>query len=226
MNFNTITKTEMFNYVNGIVELAPYYMWGFDMQPITEAAISDHIKKYGSEKYTDWKKKVGFYGCDCSGLFTPILGCDKSAAGYYAECTDAGVYKHCPSDYAFVFRKNSSGKVVHMGVLIGGYTYEMYNRCDKKAARGGNWTHYGIHPALVQETTVSPNYTVSEDGEKVMVYFTMNGYSTAVDAIAERNSKAVVPCGNYFVYKVVDIEGTKCYNISSRKGIPGAWITP
>lgn len=225
---NTITKSEMYNYLQSVYNAAPYYMWGFDMEVITPARMEEKYAKFGKDKYdkNTLSKKFGYYGCDCSGLMTPITGRDQTAQAWYNSCAEKGVYKNCPSDYALVFRKNAKGQVVHMGVLIGTYTYEMYNRLDKKIARGGNWTHYGIPNILVQEIIDLPNYYVTEDKEKIVVETPIAGYTTAMDAIAEKNKACNVPVGNYFIYKTVDIDGEMCYNITSRKGCPGSWITP
>ena len=215
------SKQEMANYLEGLVRLAPYYVWGMDMDIINDAAIKALKKKFGESKYEGklLETKTGYFGSDCSGMLTKILGTDKTAQAYYNLCkenaTPTSKLSSVPS-YALVF-KGTPENIVHVGVLLDGYTYEMYNRCDKKPFDRSYWHHVGQLDFM--QAYNAENATQSSG--MVQVMSAVKGYLTADDAKAGKNPKTTLNPGTYHIYKQV---GDNCFNLTKSKGVPGAWI--
>lgn len=217
-----INKQIMYNYLNSCAAMRPFYAWGYDMEPITEKNLKEHIKMYGKEKYEGFDNKIGYYGCDCSGILTPITGKNQTAAAWYTSCIVKGLYRDCDESFCLVF-KVQKGEIVHVGVKIDTKTYEMYNRLDIKEAKGGTWNYYGIPDIFDVETKeMGKNYII--DGKFVRLLKRYDGYYTSDEAINNVNPRSDLIAGCYHIYKVVDIKGKKCYNLSVAKNCPGAWV--
>lgn len=213
------TKLEMGNYLEGIVRLAPYYMWGADMVVLNQSLLADLKKAYGNAHYAnkEWNSKMGFFVSDCSGLLTNILGVDKTAQQYYNLCKNPKKTTAVnPPSYALVFR-GTPDKIVHVGVLLDGYTYEMYNRCDKKKYDKAYWNYVGQLDFMVTEAV---DETIPQAGTYALKKAAY-GYITASDAISGKNPKTTLQPGTYHIYSTYK---NKALNLTKSKGVPGAWI--
>lgn len=131
------------------------YVWGANGQIITKELMDKLFKTFGSKTYTkeyyENKLKVGEgkIGADCSGAMYKVSGYDDTAAGYYDRCTKKGNISSIPNDkVCLVFKKNSSGKINHVGCYTGdGYVSEMASsklNYQRKKLSGNGWDLWGF----------------------------------------------------------------------------------
>lgn len=60
------------------------------------------------------------------------------------------------------------------------------------------------------------------EGDEYITVKSQKGYMSAGDAFAGRNSRSTISARKNYIYKIVD----QAINITSKKGVPGAWINP
>lgn len=217
------TYEQVKTYLETCYRMRPYYMYGADMQVIT----SDLIKKlsviHGDTMYQKHSGYIGSYGCDCSGLMTPLTDMDRTAQGWYNKCNRTMTYSNRDSRLGLVFLGKSSKSITHMGILCGDYTYEMYNRLDKKTVKGGRWQWFGaLDDWFEDQRTDTSKHTIGDD--TVTLVHKVSGYKTAADALKGGYAPALLVPGTYWIYKTVVIDGERIYNLSADKAIPGSWV--
>lgn len=132
------------------------YVWGMNGEIITDDSIRKAFHNYGSASYKwdYYKAKLdagsGKIGADCSGAFMMLSGADNTASGYYSGCKTKGPISTIPADTpCMVFKKNSSGKIYHIGWYRpeDGTVSEMASSAlnfRRKKLVGGGWDFWGI----------------------------------------------------------------------------------
>lgn len=161
----------LWKYCTELLESGAGYVWGARGEKYTqaEAEYLHSVFKtgtYDKTYYFDtsmkrWKDKIVV---DCSGLIQGFRrkhydGKDTTANGLFAQCDETGTIDTIPTNErgVLIFRKDSNGKMGHVGVYGGdGTTIEAMN--SKKGVVKQNlnktrWTHWGI-PAWLDTETV------------------------------------------------------------------------
>ena len=143
-----ITASGVVRYCNSVYKSSAIYLWGADLQVLTEELFKKLKKTYGETHYSKISidKDSGKLGADCSGLLTPISGKNQTAQAYYNQCIVKGKSKDIPKDkVCLVFRGKENG-IYHVGIYTGdGKTTEMVNSgCEQKTFKSSQWEFYGI----------------------------------------------------------------------------------
>lgn len=206
-------------YCAAIHKAGAVYMWGADVEVITEELIEEKKARFGTKHYQmlNLCDVEGKLGADCSGFLTPISGVDWTAASYYKMCEKKGKAADIPADKVCLLFRQEDGNIVHVAVYTGdGKLYEMWDGCEHREFKPSQWTYYGI-PAWIE-----PQYTKKKlvAGDKVTIPKELTGHTTASDAMSGRNVRTKVVPGTYYVYKVYE----QAINLTKKKGIPGSWV--
>lgn len=154
------------------------YVWGMNGEVISEKTIMTAYSTFKSNTY-DWeyysaKLEAGRtrIGADCSGAFMPLAGSDNTAAGYYSGCIRKGKIATLPEDKScMVFKRNSSGKVYHIGWYRpeDGTVSEMASsklNFRRQKLSGTGWSDWGI-PKFIDYSNLVPTKKsgwIQEDG--------------------------------------------------------------
>jgi len=167
-----VTQLELKNHFLNLGKQGALYVWGANCQIITEALMDKLFKSFGSSTYDEeyYENKLKFGkgkpGADCSGAFFPVSGYDTTAAGYYNKCKQKGAIGSIPRNkVCMVFKKNSNGKINHIGLYTGdGYVSEMASSTknyQRKKLDGNGWDLWGM-PDFVSNPDFEP---LEEDGD-------------------------------------------------------------
>lgn len=200
-------------YCEAVYAAKPVYVWGADLQPLTEGLLERLQTRFSQEYYRqiDLKAQEGLLGADCSGFLTPISGTDRTAAGYYASCQVRGPVRELPKDRTALLFREEKAQIVHVGIYTGdGMVYEMRNGCERHEFLEKEWKYYGIAQWIEQKKELM---CVLLKETKI--------YRNAADAIAGRNAVASYPPGEYYEYK----RYKTAVNVTKTKGVPGGWCT-
>lgn len=195
------------------------YVWGADVEVITEKMIEAKKARFGTSHYKDIVlcNVEGKLGADCSGFLTPIAGFDCTAEKHYKSCTIKGKAADIPADKVCLLFRAEAGKIVHVAVYAGdGTLYEMWNGCEHREFKPSQWTYYGF-PSWIEPQKTKKQLVA---GDKVTITEKLTKHNTAADAMHGRNAKGYALPGTYYVYKVYE-EAT---NITKKKGCPGSWV--
>lgn len=205
-------------YCAAIHAAGAVYVWGADVEVITDELIEEKKIRWGTRHYESLNlcDVEGKLGVDCSGFLTPISGVNWTAEGYYKMCEKKGKAADLPADKVCLLFRAEDGKVVHVAVYTGdGMLYEMWDGCEHREFKPRQWTYYGI-PAWIEEQ--EPELLVP--GDKVTITKKLSKHNTAMEAMSGRNAKGYALPGTYYVYKVY--EGST--NITKKKDVPGSWV--
>lgn len=145
-----ISQADAVKHFESLVSGKAIYLWGANCEKITAALCNKLFKSFKSNTYNkayyDGKLKegAGKIGSDCSGAFYPLSKVDRTAAGYYKNCTRTGKIANIPAgEVVAVF----NSKLSHIGLYCGnGYTIEMKSSKDnvhKEKLNKSRWTYYG-----------------------------------------------------------------------------------
>lgn len=195
------------------------YVWGADVEVITEELLAEKRARFGTGHYKDVVlcDVEGKLGADCSGFLTPIAGIDRTAESHYKTCAVKGKAADLPVGKVCLIFRMENDKIVHVAVYVGdGSLYEMWNGCVHRRYKQSEWTYYGI-PAWIEEQSADKLLVA---GDKVTVAKQLTGHITAAEAMAQRNAKGYVLPGTYYVYKVYG----KAINVTKKQGCPGSWV--
>ncbi len=193
------------------------YLWGADVEIITEDLIESLKSRFGTENYKNISLEdvEGKIGADCSGFLHPLSGKDNTAEGYYSECIEKGNVEKMPEKVVCLIFRQESGKIVHVAIYTGdGMLFEMWNGCEYRKFVASEWSFYGI-----------PDWIEQMDkplaaGDTVQIAKELTGHNTAADAVAGKDVRNRVVPGKYIVYKVYG----KAVNVTKTKGSPGSWV--
>lgn len=209
-------------YCDSIYAAGAVYVWGADVEVITEDMIKEKMNKFGKGHYTniDIGNVVGRLGADCSGFLTPIAGIDRTAESHYKTCPAKGKSSDLPLDKVCLLFREEAGRVVHVAIYTGdGMLYEMWDGCEYRRFKPSEWTYYGI-PAWIEEQK-----SVLKAGDTVTISAPISIYNTASDAKRKKNALPYqYKAGTYYVHKTH--EATGAVNITKTKGVAGAWVIP
>lgn len=206
-------------YCAAIHAAGAVYVWGADVEVITEDLIKEKKARFGTRYYQTLNlcDVEGKLGADCSGFLTPIAGIDRTAESHYKTCPVKGKAADLPADMVCLLFRQEDDKIVHVAVYTGdGKLYEMWNGCEHREFKPSQWTYYGI-PAWIEEQEI-----IRKIGAKITTKKVLNRYRNAADAKAGRNAMdyPYAP-GIFFIYKI-DVTGA--VNITKEKGKPGSWV--
>lgn len=195
------------------------YVWGADVEVITEKLIEELKVRYGTSHYKDLNMCdiEGKLGADCSGFLTPLSGLNWTAEMYYRACKKKGKAADLPEDEVCLLFRQESGKIVHVALYAGdGTLYEMWNGCEHRAFKPSQWTFYGV-PDWIERQEI-----VRKVGAKITTKKALKRYNNAGDAKAGRNAlKEDYAPGTFYIYK---IDSSGAVNISKVKDKPGSWV--
>lgn len=204
--------TAVKRYCESVFAMKPIYLWGADMQVLTEDLLRQLKQRFGEKNYEDidLDKHEGLFGADCSGMLTPISGKDMTASSYYVACPEKGAATKTPIDKTCLLFKEEVGKVVHVAIYTGdGVLYEMWDGCRKREFKPEQWSYFGI-----------PDWIEQNSGSKVIhLGKATKIYRSATDAINGKGYVAIYPPGEYYLYKTYKTAS----NITKTDGIPGGW---
>lgn len=206
-------------YCAAIHKAGAVYMWGADVEVITEELIEEKKARFGTKHYQTLNlcDVEGKLGADCSGFLTPIAGIDRTAESHYKTCLVKGKAADLPADKVCLLFRVEDGKIVHVAVYTGdGKLYEMWNGCEHREFKPSQWTYYGI-PAWIEEQEI-----VRKVGAKITTKKVLNRYRNAADAKAGRNAmEHPYDPGTFYIYK---IDPNGAVNITKKKDEPGSWV--
>ena len=145
-----ISQADAVKHFESLVSGKAIYLWGANCEKITAALCTRLYNSFKSNTYNkayyDGKLKegAGRIGADCSGAFYGISKNDRTAAGYYKDCTRKGKIANIPAgEVVAVF----NSKLTHIGLYCGnGYTIEMKSSKDnvhKEKLNKSRWAYYG-----------------------------------------------------------------------------------
>lgn len=206
-------------YCAAIHAAGAVYVWGADVEVITEELLAEKRARFGTSHYADIVAcdVEGRLGADCSGFLTPIAGVDRTAESHYKTCAKKGKAADLPADKVCLLFRAENGTIVHVAVYTGdGMLYEMWDGCEHREFKPSEWTYYGI-PAWIEEQKTDKLLAA---GDKVTIAKQLTGHTTAAEAMAQRNAKGYVLPGTYYVYKVYG----KAVNVTKKQGCPGSWV--
>lgn len=206
-------------YCKAIHAAGAVYVWGADVEVITEDMLEEKKRRFGTSHY---EKIVlcdveGKLGADCSGFLTPIAGIDRTAESHYKTCQVKGKAADLPADKVCLLFRVQNGKIVHVAVYTGdGMLYEMWEGCEHREFKPSQWTYYGI-PAWIENQEL-----VRKVGAKITTSKTLKRYRNSLDAKADKNAltQGYAP-GTFYIYKIAT---NGAVNITKVKGQPGAWV--
>lgn len=204
--------TAVKRYCDAVYAMKPIYLWGANMEVLTEKLLLKLKQRFGEEHYKKINMSIheGLYGADCNGLAAPISPSDMTAAGYYTSCTEKGPATKTPQDLTCFLFREEVGKVVHMAIYTGdGLLYEMWEGCRKREFVPSEWSYYGIPDWIEQDA--GPKMVHLGKATKV--------YRSAQDAINGKGYVAIYPAGDYYLYKTYKTAS----NITKTEGVPGGW---
>ena len=206
-------------YCAAIHKAGAVYMWGADVEVITEELIEEKKKRFGTKHYKDIVlcNVEGKLGADCSGFLTPISGVNWTAENYYKACSVQGKAADIPADKVCLLFRVEDGKVVHMAVYTGdGKLYEMWDGCERKEFKPSKWNYYGL-PEWIEEQEI-----VRKVGAKIITKKVLERYRNAADAKAGKNAlEHPYDPGTFYIYK---IDPNGAVNISKKKEKAGSWV--
>lgn len=206
-------------YCAAIYAAGAVYVWGADVEVITEELIEKKKARFGTKHYESLNlcNVEGKLGADCSGFLMPISGVDMTAGDYYKKCVKKGKAADLPADKVCLLFRVEDGNIVHVAVYTGdGMLYEMWNGCEHKKFKPSRWTYYGI-PAWIESQEI-----VRKVGAKITTKKTLTRHRNAEDAKAGRNAlKEGYAPGTFYIYK---IDPTGAVNITKEKGKAGSWV--
>lgn len=209
-------------YCDSIYAAGAVYVWGADVEVITEELLAEKRARFGISHYADIVPcdVEGKLGADCSGFLTPIAGVDRTAESHYKTCAKKGKSADLPLDKVCLLFREEAGRVVHVAIYTGdGMLYEMWDGCEYRRFKPSEWTYYGI-PAWIEEQK-----SVLKAGDTVTISAPISIYNTASDAKRKKNALPYqYKAGTYYVYKTH--EATGAVNITKTKGVAGAWVIP
>jgi hypothetical protein len=166
----SVSSEKFVKYFEDLYNNGAIYLWGANGETITKTLTDKLYKQFGSATYNKdyYNAKLaegkGKIGADCSGAFYPLSGVDRSASGFYNDCTEKGLIGAIPKNkVCMVFNKN----LTHMGAYLGnGCTVEMRDsklNVYKEDLKISRWYYYGI-PSFVEYTeTEKATDTTSSD---------------------------------------------------------------
>ncbi|MBQ9768449.1 MAG: C40 family peptidase [Lachnospiraceae bacterium] len=207
-------------YCAAIHAAGAVYVWGADVEVITDELIEEKKARFGTSHYHDIVlcDVEGKLGADCSGFLTPIAGIDRTAESHYKTCAQKGKAADLPADKVCLLFRADGGRVVHVAVYTGdGMMYEMWDGCEHREFKPSQWTYYGI-PAWIEEQEI-----IRKVGAKITITKKLQRYRNAANAKAGKNAlEHPYAPGTFYIYKI-DV-GTGAVNITKVKGTPGSWV--
>ena len=165
--------SEVIQYFENLYSGKAVYLWGSNGQIITPELCASLYKKYGNKTYDQdyYNKKLlegaGRIGADCSGAFYPVSGRDRTAQGYYDDCSVKGDITYINKDVpCLVFKGVNTSSINHIGFYCGnGYVIEMKSskeNCTKTKLESGSWKFYGIPSWIDYGNTIALGVDLSE----------------------------------------------------------------
>ena len=199
-----VTEKQFKEHYENLYSKGAIYVWGANCQIITKELMNSLYASYGSKTYTKtyYTNKLaegkGKIGADCSGSALPLSGVDRTAKGYYNDCTRKGSIASIPTDKAcFVFNSNFT----HIGAYLGnGYTIEMRSskmNVYKEKLNKSRWAYYGIPSFVTYPNTTASSISGSSIKNPIIGYIqkwvneTFN-LSISVDGVYGNETKAAL----------------------------------
>ena len=217
-----VTENDAKRYFMSVYKSGAIYLWGADLEVLTEDLLNKLKKTYGTSNYTRVSLELdgGKLGADCSGMLTPICGKNITAHAHYTSCKTKGAIAKMPKDkLCLIFRKENE-KIVHVGVYMGdGTLIEMWNGCEHRKFIDSQWTYYGI-PNWIKYSPINIDKDKLKVNDSVKLTEKLSGYDTAMDAINKKNQKTTLTPGTYYVYKIYN----NSVNLTKKKGTAGSWV--
>jgi len=158
---NVVSQNQVVDWFEKLYATGAVYVWGANGDNITKTLMDKLYACYGSATYNKdyYNAKLaegkGKIGADCSGAFFKLSGVDRTAKGYYKNCTKTGRIASIPKDkVCLVFNKN----LTHVGCYLGnGYTIEMRSsklNVYKEKLKTSRWYYFGLADFIDYSTPV------------------------------------------------------------------------